>query len=307
MIAILLLVALAACQFESEWNKFKIAYGKRYSSMEESERFRVFVDNMRYIDLLNRLDKTATYGVTRFADLTAEEFSQKYLGNIPMTHSNLEEYVPRVAAPESWDWTEKSGYVGPVQDQGSCGSCWAFSSTAGFETARVIAGNSWLKLSEQCLVDCDSSNNGCDGGNLTLVERYLKKTGTVANDLYPYKGVQRTCAVKDSWTHYKASNYGMVNGEDNMTAAVYEHGVLPVAINANPVQFYTGGILNPSNCNKNALNHGVAIVGYGVEGGVKFWKIRNSWGSSWGEKGYFRLKRGDNTCGVANDATFIDA
>ena len=297
---------MAACQFESEWNKFKIAYGKKYSQLEENERFKVFVDNMRYIDLLNKLDKTATYGVTRFSDLSAEEFSQKYLGHVPMAHEGLEEYVSRVAAPESYDWTSRSGFVNPVQDQASCGSCWAFSSTAGFETARVIAGHKLEKFSEQSLVDCDTSNNGCDGGNLTLAERYLKKTGTVLNSQYPYKAVQRTCG-SGSFEHFKATGYGIISSEDAMVDAVYEHGVLPVAINANPAQFYTGGILDPANCNRNALNHGVAIVGYGVEGGVKYWKIRNSWGSSWGESGYFRMRRGDNTCGVANDATYIDA
>eukprot|EP00766_Chilomastix_caulleryi_P003136 gnl/Chilomastix_caulleri/4187.p2 GENE.gnl/Chilomastix_caulleri/4187~~gnl/Chilomastix_caulleri/4187.p2 ORF type:complete len:110 (+),score=48.64 gnl/Chilomastix_caulleri/4187:62-391(+) len=106
---------------------------------------------------------------------------------------------------------------------------------------------------------------------------------------------------------YQAKSYGMVKTEDEMVNAVAEKGALPVAINATPVQFYTGGILDPRSCNPDALNHGVTIVGYGVEGDMPFWKIRNSWGTSWGEEGYFRMRRGNNTCGVATDATYIKA
>eukprot|EP00766_Chilomastix_caulleryi_P006782 gnl/Chilomastix_caulleri/91.p1 GENE.gnl/Chilomastix_caulleri/91~~gnl/Chilomastix_caulleri/91.p1 ORF type:complete len:308 (+),score=120.96 gnl/Chilomastix_caulleri/91:46-969(+) len=307
MISILLVVALAACQFEAEWNKFKIAHGKRYSVLEDTERFAIFVDNMHYISLLNRLDKSATYGVTKFADLTSDEFAQRHLGFVPQAHEDYDAFVPTLSAPESLDWTTEADHVSPIQDQGSCGSCWAFSSIAGLETALVLAGGKLVKLSEQNLVDCDNTNNGCDGGNLTLVERYLKKTGVVESELYPYKAVQGKCNIDSSWKKYQAKSYGMVKTEDEMVNAVAEKGALPVAINATPVQFYTGGILDPRSCNPDALNHGVTIVGYGVEGDMPFWKIRNSWGTSWGEEGYFRMRRGNNTCGVATDATYIKA
>jgi len=264
---------------------------------------------MNYINLLNKIDKTATYGVTKFADLTAEEFGQKYLGHVPADHAGLPTYTAHnVGAPASYDWTEEEGYVSPIQDQGSCGSCWAFATTAAFESARVVAGNTLIKLSEQDLVDCDESNNACDGGNLTLAEIYLKRTGIVTEELYPYAGVTQDCGVKDTWTHYTASGYGIIDGgEDDMVDALVEYGPLAIAINANPAQFYTGGILDPSVCSASNLNHGVVIVGYGEEDGTAYWKIRNSWGTSWGEDGYFRMKRGDNTCGVANDATYITA
>eukprot|EP00766_Chilomastix_caulleryi_P001161 gnl/Chilomastix_caulleri/2134.p1 GENE.gnl/Chilomastix_caulleri/2134~~gnl/Chilomastix_caulleri/2134.p1 ORF type:complete len:206 (-),score=77.08 gnl/Chilomastix_caulleri/2134:40-657(-) len=202
--------------------------------------------------------------------------------------------------------------VNPVQDQGSCGSCWAFGTVAGLETARVIAGRELVKLSEQYVVDCDSKNSGCDGGNLTWAERFLKETGTVLQEEYPYKGVQKKCPSAQTLKPAKenhAKAYGIITkgGEQAIAGAVTVHGALPVAINANPVQFYTGGILDPKNCSPKGLNHAVVIVGYGTENGVPFWKIRNSWGSTWGEEGYFRMKRGDNTCGVAEDATYIDA
>jgi len=308
MIASLLLVAFAVCKYETEWNKFKIAYGKKYSTLENNERFKIFEDNMNYIALLNRIDKTATYGVTKFADLTAEEFAQKHLGFIPASKEGLPVFESDgVAAPDSYDWTTKKGYVSPVQDQGSCGSCWAFATTAGLETARVIAGNTLIKLSEQNLVDCDSSNSGCNGGNLSLAERYLKKTGIVTEANYPYAGVDQTCKVQSSWTKYNATGSGIISGENQIADALVKHGILPVAINANPVQFYNGGILDPSVCSPSGINHAVVVVGYGTEGGVDYWKIRNSWGASWGENGYFRMTRGKNTCGIGNDATYIDA
>lgn len=317
MLGALALFGLAFGQFEREWNKFKVAFGKTYAPREESERFKIFSDNMNYISLLNKLDTTATYGVNKFADLSAEEFGQKFLGYTPVDKSDLPRYVQGVSAPESYDW-EKQGFVNPVQDQGSCGSCWSFATTAGMETAYAKSHQKKLvKLSEQQMVDCDVSffTNGCEGGNISAAERYIQTTGLVEESLYPYTAVQQQCKLKDNWTHYKATNSGIIGEEGQtyaqveelMASALYEHSALPVAVNANPIQFYTGGILNPKVCNPNGINHAVLIVGYGVENGTKFWRIRNSWGSSWGEAGYFRLNRGDNTCGVAMDATYIDA
>eukprot|EP00766_Chilomastix_caulleryi_P002267 gnl/Chilomastix_caulleri/3250.p1 GENE.gnl/Chilomastix_caulleri/3250~~gnl/Chilomastix_caulleri/3250.p1 ORF type:complete len:133 (-),score=36.89 gnl/Chilomastix_caulleri/3250:294-692(-) len=105
MITTLLLLTLAACQFETEWNKFKISHRKKYGALEEDKRFAIFVDNMHYINLLNKLDTSAFYGVTKFTDLTHEEFAQRHLGYTPVSRDHLEAFAPRYGAPEAFDWT----------------------------------------------------------------------------------------------------------------------------------------------------------------------------------------------------------
>merc|ERR1711907_722006 len=97
----------------------------------------------------------------------------------------------------------------------------------------------------------------------------------------------------DGWT-------AISTDEDQIAAALMAHGPLSIGINAGPMQWYAGGIANPLSflCNPKSLDHGVAIVGFGVEGTKKYWIIRNSWGSSWGEKGYYRIIRGVGKCGL---------
>lgn len=88
--------------------------------------------------------------------------------------------------------------------------------------------------------------------------------------------------------------------EDQIAAALYKYGPLVIGINAGPMQMYSGGISDPADCDPAALDHAVAIVGYGEENGKKFWIIRNSWAASWGEEGYYRIIRGVGKCGLNN-------
>lgn len=312
MIAIVLLLAFAICKYESEWSSFKAKFGKVYDERSEKHRFNIFKDNMNYASLLNRIDKSATYGVTKFSDLTTEEFSALYTNYIPLSDyqlstiptytANLED---KLGIPEAFDWTQHPGILNPVQDQGSCGSCWSFASTAVLESANAIKNNKLYKLSEQQLVDCDATNSGCNGGNLSLAAMYLKKNGETTEDKYPYAGIDQTC--KSFTPVVKLTSYKVVaRDEDEMRKALYQNGPLAIAINANPVQFYTGGVLRPSVCSPNGINHAVVAVGYDISAADPYWKIRNSWGSNWGESGYFRLYYGENTCGVSEDVlTYI--
>ena len=309
MLALFVLFALVMCRYENEWNDFKLRFGRRYSDDEEYARFKIFKENMAQVNLLNKMDKSATYGVTQFSDLTSDEFAHKYLNYAGLEQYGLQrptETMNNTTAPkgipEAYDWSTISGKMNPVQDQGSCGSCWSFASTAVLESVNAIKHGNLPKLSEQQLVDCDKTNSGCNGGNLVLAAAWLKNNGLTYEANYPYVGVDQTCKTTD-WV-VQLSNYQVVTGgEEVMRQKLYENGPLVIAINANPVQFYTGGVLDPEVCNPNALNHAVVAVGYDVTGndGTKWWKIRNSWSKSWGENGYFRMKYGSNTCGVAND------
>lgn len=311
MIAVLVLAAAALATYESEWAKFKQAYGKKYDETEEGKRFAIFKDNMRYISLLNKLDKTATYGVNKFSDLSQEEFASKYLGHIGLDDTDIPEgTIGDVSAPASWDWVAQ-GKVNPVQDQGSCGGCWSFATTATFETAYAIHTGQLIKLSEQLPIDCDMSQAGCNGGNHTTSPSFYVSNGSVAENLYPYAGVSQSCMDNAAWTHYKAAGFKQVPNQSSyaekevtMLDYLYQYGLLLIGINATPVQFYTGGVLNPSSCST-ASNHAVTIAGYGTDNGIDYWKIRNSWGASWGEAGYFRIIRGENKCGISTSPVYF--
>jgi C1A family cysteine protease len=182
------------------------------------------------------------------------------------------------------------------------------------EGTHFLAGNALTSLSEQQFVSCDTSyNQGCNGGLPEYAFNYAITNGVVGESTYPYTsggGSSGTCnkakitkpvAHISSWVQVSSS----ASGESKIPAALVAGGPLVIGIDATPMQYYTGGIDNPSRsaCGSSAsdLDHAVAIVGYGTENGVDFWKIKNSWGTSWGENGYYRVVRGKNKCGLAMD------
>jgi len=187
------------------------------------------------------------------------------------------------------DWTAQ-GKVSAVKNQGSCGSCWAFSAVAAIESSLLISGRTEL-LSEQQLVDCSRAygNQGCSGGWMDSAFQYIIDHGITTQAEYPYVARNQNCA-KDGGA-VKLSGYIDVEGCDNLANAVNSRPV-SVAVDASNWSLYRNGVL--SNCGT-AVNHGVLLVGYTGD----FWKIKNSWGTSWGQSGYIRLARG-NTCAVCS-------
>ena len=135
---------------------------------------------------------------------------------------------------------------------------------------------------------------------------YIQKSGLMNSSDYSYTGRGQNCKFDESKVAAKVSGYKFANGKDNavdendLKQMLYENGPFAIAMNATPLQFYFGGIFNPWSflCNPKGLNHGVLLVGYGVEGDKPYWIIKNSWGASWGEKGYFRIIAGKGACGV---------
>jgi len=314
----LVFATAALCTLSADWQKFKIRYGKNYTKDEEDLRLAIFADNLRYASLLNKIDDKATYGVTKFSDLTPEEFAQKHLGLSPMVGDGDECYVATdaeiAAAPKSKDWTTEKNVLNPVQDQGGCGSCWAFATVAVVESANALAHGTLYKLSEQQLVDCDSAQGGCNGGNMYPAEGYVQRNGLATEDAYPYAGVDQDC--KDFTPVAYITNHCLIRytssdplaAEQQLMYHVSAEGPVVIGINANKAQFYTGGVMNAKNCNINGVNHAVVAVGYNLDNGDEpYWKIRNSWSSSWGEEGYFRMIYGENACGIATSASYVFA
>ena len=316
-----LFLSLSICEKDLDalifqnFQKFIKKYKKNYTSLNEYlARFQVFKRNI--LQLTSNEKASYATGITKFSDMTKQEFSKIYL-NLnydAIAMANFEPYYVQTmnAAPSSYDWRNYNS-VCLVQDQGSCGACWAFSTVGNLEGQYAFKKGYCIKLSEQMLIDCDTSDSGCNGGLMEYAFTFLKKFGGIclAED-YPYTGVKGTCncpqdkMVDMTITGYKKlgspySTWPFVD-EDEIKEFLYQTGPLSIAINADPLQTYSSGIIDipPSECPSTGINHAVLLVGYGHDSSIEkdYWLIKNSWGKSWGESGYFRIRRGINTCGV---------
>ena len=315
---IFLLLSLVTCNLDMDtmmfqyFQKFIKKYQKKYNSVNEYlARYEVFKRNV----LVTLQEQPSSYstGITKFSDLTQQEFAKIYL-NLnydAMAVANFNPFIvsPSNAAPDSWDWRDK-GCVTPIKDQGSCGSCWAFATCANLEGLYCRNKGVMIDLSEQMLIDCDSYDSGCNGGLMEYAFEWIKENGIMKEEDYPYTGYKGTCKADPSkYIDMKVTGYKKLGSststwspvdEDEVKEFLYETGPLSVALNANPLQTYTGGVLDPSNCPVSGINHAVTLVGYGYDSasGKYYWIVKNSWGKSWGENGYFRIRRGNGTCGI---------
>ncbi|KAK4430984.1 putative cysteine protease RD19D [Sesamum alatum] len=296
---------------ELRFKSFIQDYGKEYPTRAEYlHRLGIFAKNLMRAAEHQAMDPSAVHGVTQFSDLSEEEFEGMYMGvkggggAAPWENGGVAaaEELEVGDLPESFDWREE-GAVTDVKMQGTCGSCWAFSTTGAIEGANFIATGKLLNLSEQQLVDCDHAcdakerracDDGCMGGLMTNAYKYLIEAGGIEEEESPEK-----VAVK-------VANFTTIPINENQIAAhLVHHGPLAVGLNAVFMQTYIGGVSCPLICGKRWINHGVLLVGYGSRGysilrlGYKpYWIIKNSWGKRWGEHGYYRLCRGHGMCGM---------
>jgi len=306
----------------SQFTRFQHRFNKFYNSIEELEnRFSIFRTNLRNI-ISHNLDRSQnfTMGINQFTDLTAAEFKDQFVGGLKgdlvgsygcgtFTSSAL-------SVPISIDWRKKNA-VTSVKDQGQCGSCWTFSSTGAAEGAWAISTGHLIDLSEEQLVECATGikygSHGCSGGQMEGAFKYLIQNGQCTLSSYPYTsgtGKSGDCQSCESIAKFTSCSDVKPNDQISLKGAVSQQPVA-VAIEADTRYFqsYNGGILDSPSCGT-SLDHGVLIVGYGEENGEKYWLLKNSWGVTWGEQGYFRILRTDSTndagiCGVAMDPSFI--
>jgi len=298
-------------------------YQRTYATKAElAQRFAAFTNNYAFVQERNAQNLSYKLALNQFADLTNEEFRVSHLGFktkagvedpwAGLPYLGLHNYSGE-ALDQDFDWVAK-GAVTKVKNQGICGSCWAFSATGALEGASFVAGNGLTPASEQQLVDCShNGNEGCDGGLPSNAFAFLMEHEVCSEESYGYTGKDGTC--KPNCT--AAIPMGDVAGfkrvhprsEQALMSAVMQQPV-SVGIEGDSLlfQLYQFGIL--SGWCGTTLNHGVLVTGFGTgsgKGSMPYWKVKNSWGAGWGEKGYLRIRRvGDGTgkCGIQLQATY---
>lgn len=300
---------------ESLFHVFNFHFNRTYSAGDSElfqKKFETFSENWKLVQHLNKIERgSATYGMTKFMDYTTEEFKKffapgfsKQLVDTPkLADVSLLKATPM---PDSVDWRKK-GAVTPVKNQGECGSCWAFSTTGNVEGQWFKKTGKLVSLSEQELVDCDTLDDGCEGGLPSNAYKTIEKLGGLETETdYPYDGRDEKCNLQKSKLNvYVNDSVTLPTDETQIATWLATNGPVSIGINANLMQFYWGGISHPWKifCNPKSLDHGVLIVGYGTEDDKPYWIIKNSWGPDWGEEGYYRIYRGDGSCGVNQMAT----
>jgi C1A family cysteine protease len=322
-----LLSAVASVSTSSQmtFEAFETKYNKHYASKAERRyRKRIFEENLVKIDAHNRRQTSYILDINDTADMTQHEFSFKRLGmsakdqilkmkSSPYylgTHQKSLQELPKAV-----DWTEK-GAVTPVKNQGHCGSCYAFSATGALEGGYFLSTGKLVSLSEQQIVDCGSEtgNNGCNGGLMDYSFDYVMEHGICEEKSYPYKADEETCDIQKCTPVIKPGELdGFYDVHPRDSSALMDASAqitVSVAIQADEVafQFYKSGVLTGT-CGSD-LNHGVLLVGYGVtESNQMYWKVKNSWGTAWGDQGYILLERidhekDDGKCGILLAASY---
>ncbi|KAK7310934.1 hypothetical protein RJT34_08740 [Clitoria ternatea] len=316
---VILLSSLASASDISElFETWCNQHAKTYSShAEKLYRLNVFHDNYAFIVQHNRNpNSTYTLSLNAFADLTHHEFKASRLG-LPSSLLSFKRFHRQppnahhlLHLPDEVDWRQ-SGAVTGVKDQGSCGACWAFSATGAIEGINKIVTGSLESLSEQELIDCDTSyNSGCDGGLMNYAYQFvISNRGIDTEEDYPYQARKRSCN-KDKLKRHVVTIDDYVDlppSEQELLKAVASQPVsVGICGSERAFQLYSKGIFTGP-CST-ALDHAVLIVGYGSENGVDYWIVKNSWGNSWGMNGYIHMLRNSGNskgiCGINTLASY---
>ena len=304
------------------WSDFLVyteTFNKQYIPSEINVRFYNFVKNVERIE---NNEFNFEMGLNRFADMNEDEFKSFIKGygyeHEPLKHSVCSDFskfnlttIGGSSLPSEVDWREKEA-VTSVKDQGKCGSCWSFSATGAMEGAWAIRSGKLASFSEQQLIDCSVGygNSGCQGGLMDSGFEYAIDNGMCLEEDKPYLGRSDTCGRCNKIAHFSQCFDVTPMNELHLKQAV-SRGPVSVAIEADTLvfQLYSGGIIDNVKCGTN-LDHGVLVVGYGEENSKKYWIVKNSWGPNWGDAGYVKIARTDNTntpgmCGIALSASFV--
>jgi C1A family cysteine protease len=289
------------------WSQWKIQNNKEYADAEtDAMRFGIFSANWVIVQDWNAAGNTAVLGMNLFADLTSEEFGAIYTGTQPapedVVMANIVDVdVSSDEIPSSWSWLTE-GAVTPIKNQEQCGSCWAFATVATSEGLYKINGNTLTSFSEQQIVDCDTTCDGCNGGWPYLAMAYVASNGLETETDYPYTGANGKCNYKESEatkTGVTGAAFVTPRSPSALTSTVYTQPVaIIVEADQNVFQLYTKGIIT-TGCGV-ALDHAITAIGYTPD----YYIVKNSWGTTWGQEGYLWISTSDQyngglgACGI---------
>jgi C1A family cysteine protease len=313
---------------EPEWSSFVTfthKFERNYGSAEEIHaRFNNFKATLVKNERLAKENPKATFGINKFADLSEEEFRSKYLLPVNSTRlyresHNMPKWVPTskpsaaakkaraAAGGQGVDWCA-AGYCTPVKDQQQCGSCWAFSATEVLESYTAVSkGSLPPPLAPEQIVDCDTNDSGCDGGDPRSALAYVNSAGgqdTESN--YPYTaggGQAGQCSFPQGQVAAVVPN-GAMDVADNNESALLQFlqstGPPSICVDASSWSSYTGGVL--TSCGQN-IDHAVQATGISADG--SYYIVRNSWNTNWGEDGFIYLATNQNTCGIGYEVSWV--
>uniref|UniRef100_A0A8C0IXQ9 Cathepsin W n=1 Tax=Chelonoidis abingdonii TaxID=106734 RepID=A0A8C0IXQ9_CHEAB len=303
------------CPFQAELTRmfkdFMIQFNRTYRSpAEQRRRFGIFTQSLLVARRLQETELgTGQYGVTRFSDWTGGDWCplpQWGIGVIAEAGESAPS-CPAAQHPLAPRW------VSLLSPQGKkCGSCWAFAAVANIESLWNIHFHQPRNLSVQEVLDCSWCGAGCKGGYVwDAFTTVLQRRGLTSEDAYPYTGRKETCHnLSEPAAYIQGTCLSISNAREALWLLSPSHGDPPTKpphpthfpLYFVPPQYYKKGISQPlvKSCSPDHVDHVVLLVGYGHGGSAKrrYWVIKNSWGEGWGEKGYYRLYRGRNACGI---------
>lgn len=301
------------------FEQFKSTHKPVYAhDKEHAQRLHNFRQNVRYVHSKNRQGLTYRLALNHLSDKSQRELKLRNgyrhtAGDHGAQVFDKSTINPR-DVPESIDW-RTIGAVTQVKDQGVCGSCWSFGTVGAIEGAYFVKYGERKRFSQQQLIDCSwgEGNNGCDGGEDFRSYMYVMKTGGLTTEeIYgQYLAQDGYCHDDKAPSMVKLTGYTNVTAYDQeaLTFAIASKGPVSVAIDAShkSLSFYADGVYYEPECGSkpDQLDHAVLAVGYGEMGGQKYWLIKNSWSTYWGNDGYVLMSQKDNNCGVATAPTFV--
>ncbi|XP_017853478.1 cathepsin L1 [Drosophila busckii] len=300
------------------FEEFKKINNKIYTrAYDELRGYKAYEENTKFISEHNKYyekgESTYRLAANTMSDMNTDSYLKGYLRLIrSQANSSIDNIADIVGStlmnniPESFDWRKK-GFTTSVQNQQSCGSCYAFSIAESIEGQIFKRTGRILDLSVQQIVDCSISygNQGCTGGSLRNTLKYLQATGgLMRSDDYKYTSKKGKCQFVRDLSVVNVTSWAIlpVNDESSIQAAVAHIGPVAVSINATPktFQLYSDGVYNDISCLSTSVNHAMLVIGFDKD----FWILKNWWGERWGESGYMRMRKGINLCGIANYAAY---
>jgi len=296
-----------------DFHRWRVVHNKTYTGEKNlTSYFKNWVRNRYYVDTHNRGDHDFNLGLNQFADLDLKELKRQSNYNRRLAERTFQEPTECEAVPDlptAVDWRTK-GVVTPIKNQGQCGSCWAFSATGSMEGQHALKTGKLVSLSESQIVDCDAKEAGCGGGWMDGAFTYvITNHGIEFEKDYPYVPLGEPCTYNKTEKGATFSSYHDVKGgETGLMEAVATVGPISVAIDASQPDFqlYQSGVYYNADCSKTVLDHAVLVVGYGTTvNGTDYWLVKNSWGETWGNKGYIWMARNrNNMCGIATQPSY---